>query len=155
MVTARCSQASLRDTVSPARPRSSLGPPLPGTPHQGDLEKGILSRCPNRFVWLLLMWGSSDSNLTPSRMTEFLSPSLGVGGGESSDNLRRKQVLGLLYPQWRSFGHNPQLVTINEGGTTDRAGNQAARLRLHQLRTDAKSSSLGTIYQSTDLIPSS
>ncbi|KAL3987830.1 uromodulin [Sarotherodon galilaeus] len=45
---------------------------VPRTPHLG----GILVRCPNHLIWLLSMWRSSGSTLSPSQMAELPTLSL-------------------------------------------------------------------------------
>uniref|UniRef100_A0AAZ1X3V8 G-protein coupled receptors family 1 profile domain-containing protein n=1 Tax=Oreochromis aureus TaxID=47969 RepID=A0AAZ1X3V8_OREAU len=49
---------------------------------------GILVRCPNHLNWLLSMWRSSGSTLSPSRMAELLTLSL----RERPATLRRKPI---------------------------------------------------------------
>lgn len=56
----------VRDIISPACPRFSSGGTSPKTPHIG----GIFARCPN---WLISMWGSSGSMLSPSHLAELLT----------------------------------------------------------------------------------
>lgn len=41
--------------------------------YPGRHPGGIISRCPGHLNWFLLMWRSSRSNLSPSRITQLLT----------------------------------------------------------------------------------
>uniref|UniRef100_A0A3P9DCN9 Phospholipid phosphatase related 5b n=1 Tax=Maylandia zebra TaxID=106582 RepID=A0A3P9DCN9_9CICH len=91
---------------------------MPGTPHLG-IPGGILVRCPIHLNWLLSMWRSSSSTLSPSRMAELPTLSLRDRASHPSEEAHFCR----LYPRSRSFSHYPQLVTIGEGRDVDRPVN--------------------------------
>ncbi|MED6273802.1 hypothetical protein CHARACLAT_010143 [Characodon lateralis] len=75
-----------RDTVPPACPGSSPGPPPGGTCLGTPPRKA--SRRHRHLNWLLLMWRSSGSTPSSSRMVELLTLSL----RECPATLRRKLI---------------------------------------------------------------
>ncbi|MEQ2299957.1 hypothetical protein AMECASPLE_020411 [Ameca splendens] len=66
-----------RDIVPPACPGTSPGPPPSGTFLEHlPREPSRRHRCPSHLDWLLLMWRSSGSTPSSSRIAEVLTLSL-------------------------------------------------------------------------------
>ena len=95
-----------KDTVPPACPESSRGPPTGGTcPERFTREaSGRHPRCPNHLIWLLSVRRSSASTLSSSWMPKLLPLSLRRAQPPYKANFSR------LYPRSRSFGHYPKLI---------------------------------------------
>uniref|UniRef100_A0A669DVZ1 SIM bHLH transcription factor 2 n=1 Tax=Oreochromis niloticus TaxID=8128 RepID=A0A669DVZ1_ORENI len=100
----------------PIKPRHSQASSRWDSPKRGP--RGILVRWPNHLNWLLSMWRSSSSTLSPCRIAELLNLSL-----RERPVTHWRRPFRRFYPRSSSFGHFLQLVTIGEGRDVNRLVN--------------------------------